>query len=101
MTNREQIAVVAGAVLAGSIDPLTACRRILSLAGDAERKDDDILSIVGIDSETDHFPGPEQRKLWDPKALAEKDLEREAYFERVGPRLREACVHLASKWRSR
>lgn len=91
--------MVSAAVLMGNLDPLTACRRILRLVGEAERWDADIVTIAGIDSETDHLPGPEQRKLWEPAFLAEQDAESEAYFKRVGPRLREACVHLAAKWR--
>jgi hypothetical protein len=72
---------------------------MLGLAGGAEREDPDIVTIIGVDSETDHLPDPEHRKFWDPSALAEKDLEIEAYFESAGPRLREACVHLATNWR--
>jgi hypothetical protein len=100
VTKRQEIAAIAGAVLSGSIDPLTACRRMLLLAGEAEREDPDFLTIVGIDSETDHLPAPEQRHLWDPDALVKKDLQIEEYFKHAGPRLRQACVHIAAKWRS-
>lgn len=99
VTNKQEIAAIAAAILAGKLDPLTACRRILRLVGNAERWDADIVTIVGIDSETDDLADPERRKLWDPAALAEKEAEIEAYFKRAGPRLREACVHLAAKWR--
>ncbi len=98
MTNRRQIGTIAAALLAGSLDPLTACRRILRLAGDEEREDPDIVTIVGIDSETDDLPDPEHREFWDPHALAEKDIEIEEYFKRAGPVLREACLHLVAKW---
>jgi hypothetical protein len=96
--NRQQIAAVAAAFVAGELDPLTACRRILGLVGDREHWDPDIVTIVGIDSETDHLPDPERRHLWDPAALREKDAEIDAYFKRAGPSLREACEHLVSKW---
>jgi hypothetical protein len=99
VTNKQEIAAVAAAILTGKLDPLMACRQILRLVGEAERWDADIVTIVGIDSETDHLPDPEHRPLWDPAALADKDAEIEAYFKRAGPRLREACVHLAAKWR--
>ncbi len=97
MTNREQVAAVAAAFLAGELDPLTACRRILPPVGERERGDPDVVTIVAIDSETDDLPDPEHRHLWDPAALIEKDAEIEAYFKRAGPMLREACEHLVSK----
>src|SRR5512133_1379631 len=99
MSNRQQIAAVAAAGVAGELDPLTACRRILRLVRDRERWDPDVVTIVAIDSETDHLPDPEHRQLWEPTALREKDAEIEAYFKRAGPRLREACEHFVSKWR--
>lgn len=37
--------------------------------------------------------------LWDRDALAEKDAEIEAYLQRAGARLREACEHLVWEWR--
>jgi hypothetical protein len=99
VTNKQQVATIAAAFLAGEVDPLTACRRVLRLVREPERWDPDIVTIVGIDSETDHLPDPEHRKLWDTAALVEKDAEIEAYFRHAGPRLREACEHLAAKWR--
>lgn len=99
VSNRQQIAAVAAAFVAGELDPLTACRRILTFVRDRERSDPDVVTIVGIDSETDDLPDPEHRHLWDPAALREKDAEIEAYFKRAGPTLREACEHLVSKWR--
>jgi hypothetical protein len=101
VTNKLQIAALAEAFLHGELDPLTTCRRILPLVGDPERLDPDVTTIVGIDSETDHLPDPEHRHQWEPQALIEKDTEIEKYFQRAGPLLREACEHLASKWRVR
>jgi len=99
VSSRQQVTATAAAFLSGQIDPLTACRRILTVLGDVDRLNDpDIKTIVGIDSETDHLPDPEHRHLWAPAALEAKDVEIEAYFRRAGPRLREACAHLVAKW---
>ena len=96
MTTKGRIAGVAAGVLAGSIDPLSACRRIVDLAGDDELQDEDILVIRGIESETDDHPGPAQRSAWDPTVLAARDADLEAYLQRVG--LRDVCARLAAKW---
>jgi hypothetical protein len=100
VTNRQKIAAVATAILGGGIDPFAGCRRIVELVGNAERDDADILTIRGIESETDHLPLPEHRALWDPTVLAEKDIKIQAYLKLVGPVLREACFRLAAKWRA-
>jgi hypothetical protein len=72
VTNRQQIAAVAAAFVDSELDPLTACRRILRLVDDRDRWDPDVVTIVGIDSETDHLPDPGHRRLWDSAALREK-----------------------------
>nr|WP_230489751.1 hypothetical protein [Leptospira noguchii] len=44
--------------------------------GNELSNDDPLFRIfLGIDSETDHLPIEDERNLWDPKALIEKDKE--------------------------
>ena len=100
ITALKQVAAIAAGFLSGKSDPLTTIRRILEILGDVDRCDDPgIRTIAEIDRATAHLPDPEHRGLWDPAALATKDLEIEAHFRRAGPKLREACEHIVAKWR--
>jgi hypothetical protein len=55
---------------------LEAVRELVSLAHtDAITNEADRLLIIGIESETDHLPIGEVRKLWAPDALQRKDPE--------------------------
>jgi hypothetical protein len=95
----KQVAAIAAAFLDGKADPLTTIRRIFGLLGDVDRCDDpDIQALAEIDRATAHLPDLEHRPLWEPAALAAKDLESEAYFRSAGPKLRELCEHLVAKW---
>jgi hypothetical protein len=59
--------------------------------------DPDILTFIGIDSSTDHLPIGEVRKLWNPEALAQKDLEIAKAENFFRARAREACERLIKK----
>jgi hypothetical protein len=73
---RQHAREVAAEVLNGRTTIMEAVRELAPLAhtggiaDEAERR-----LIVGIDSETDHLPIGEVRKLWAPDALQEKDAE--------------------------
>jgi hypothetical protein len=93
------VASTAAGYLSGRIDPLTALRRVFTILGDVDRLDDrDVKTMHQIFQETLHLPDPEHRGLWDPAALPAKDLEIDACFQRLGPKLREACEHIVAKW---
>jgi hypothetical protein len=95
----KQVAAIAADFLDGKADPLTAIRRIFRILDDVDRfNDSDIQALAEIDRATAHLPDAEQRMLWDPAALAAKDIEIEEHFRRMGPRLRELCQHLVAKW---
>ena len=67
---------VAQAVLDGRTTILQAVRALVSLAHtDAIAEVEDRRLIIGIDSETDHLPVGEVRKLWAADALKVKDTE--------------------------
>jgi hypothetical protein len=55
---------------------LEAVRQLVSLAHtDAVSELEDRRFIIGLESETDHLPVGEVRKLWAPDALEEKDVQ--------------------------
>jgi len=67
---------IARAVLDGRTTVLEAVRALVSLAHtDAVADVEDRRFIIGIESETDHLPVGEVRKLWASSALKEKDVE--------------------------
>lgn len=67
---------VALAVLDGRTTVLEAARALVSLAHtDAIPDVEDRRLIIAVDSETDHLPVGEARKLWAADALKEKDVE--------------------------
>src|ERR1700677_209467 len=68
---------IARAMLDGSMPLLLGCKRIL---GPIHRlglgRDDAFVVFVLVDSETDHLPlDPEEKKLWNPQVLIEKEKE--------------------------
>jgi hypothetical protein len=66
----------AQAALDGRTTVLEAVRALVSLAhADAVADVEDRKFIIGIESETDHLPVGEVRKLWASSALKEKDVE--------------------------
>jgi hypothetical protein len=95
---RQEIAAVAQSMLDGSMELLHGCRVICTLQhqlSQAELHNNDLLVIVGIESELDDCPTGHARQHWEPSALADKDRERDDYLRRVGDRLTNACRALA------
>ena len=73
---RQKAQDVAQAVLDGRTTVLEAARALASLAHtDAVPDAEDRKLIIARDSETDHLPVGEVRKLWAHDALNEKDCE--------------------------
>jgi hypothetical protein len=67
---------IAQSVLDGRTTVLEAVRELVSLAHkDAIAEVEDRRFIIGVESETDHLPVGEVRKLWASYALKEKDVE--------------------------
>lgn len=100
MAKREMVSI-ATQILNGETDPLEGCRRIVRLQGnlsEAEQRDPDFVTLVGIESETDAFPSSEARQHWDARALANVDRERAAYLERNRKWLVDACKGIVAKF---
>ncbi|HEY1923472.1 MAG TPA: hypothetical protein VGG44_12040 [Tepidisphaeraceae bacterium] len=80
-SDAQQAIALANAILDGSVPLILGCRRMLGpLRRLGVEMDVEFRLFVGVDSETDHLPvDPEERKLWNPKSLIEKDAEIEKY----------------------
>jgi hypothetical protein len=94
---RQRARDVAQALLDGRTTILEAVRALVSLAHtDAIADVEDRRFIIGIESETDHLPVGEVRKLWAPSALKEKDVEIGRAEERYRADFLEACQRIAN-----
>jgi hypothetical protein len=101
-SDEQQALRIARSIVDGSLPLLLGCRKILGplrrLGLDDEKP---LIKFVGIDSETDHLPlDPEDRKLWNPQALVEKDKEIEKYSAWAKPLAFEACEVLIRRLES-
>lgn len=75
-SDHRRVKEIAQTVLDGRTTVLEAVRALVSLAHtDAVTDVEDRKFIIGIESETDHLPVGEVRKLWASSALKEKDVE--------------------------
>jgi hypothetical protein len=91
-----ELADVAARMLSGELDLIDGCRRLVQLhrqLGSPEHEA--ILTIIGIESETDDLPVGPERAQWAASALLEKDRQRDEYLAQVRAPLREALQQLA------
>jgi hypothetical protein len=86
-------------VIEGKQSILLAARSIVQLRFDLgiDENDDDLLTFVGIDSETDHLPLGSERQHWDQNALLSKDKEIQEMENWALSFGVEACKRLISK----
>lgn len=99
--SKEQIVMIARRILESEIDPLEGCRSIVHAQGELseeERRDQNLMILAAIESETDHFAMGAARQHWNSRALAEQDHERVKYLERNRGHLFEACRALIAKF---
>jgi hypothetical protein len=101
VTSKQKIVGLARRIVAREIDPLEGCRLIVQFQGelsDGERRDPDFATLVGVESETDHFPTGAAREHWDPDALAEQDQQRAEYLQKNETFVLEACRGIIDKF---
>jgi len=73
---QERAREISEAVLQGQLSILEGASALCPLARtDAIASEADRRTIIGVESETDHLPIGEVRRLWAPSVLEEKDLE--------------------------
>jgi len=91
MAKREAVQV-AQAMLSGSLDLVTGCRRLCDLRHQIGAGDSEIfLPIVGFESETDDYPLGPVRARYNKKYVEKLDQEIRDYVERAGPGVLGAC----------
>jgi hypothetical protein len=96
---RREMVRVAHGILDGSIGIVVGARQLTRLRFPSRAENDsDILVFVGIDSQTDHLPLGDVRRLWNIDVLKVKDDELQAYEARVRERAFGACKSLIARY---
>jgi hypothetical protein len=100
MSNSAKLKVqeLARKIAVQDMDPILGCRAIVGMLRYLDErvvKHDSILTIRGIESETDDLPVGPERNNWEKCALAEKDREMTEYLAKVAPALKEACLEIS------
>ena len=95
---KTEVAIVAEQMLNGELELLEGCRKLVQLHSRSGAPDDDaIITVIGIESETDDLPAGRDRERWAPDVLAEKDRQRDEYMARVRDPLMAALRSLAER----
>ena len=97
LSSREGAKEIARKTLEGKYDLLLACRDLANLRAELSDVDDDIIdTFIGVASEIDDLPIGGERERWSADALHLKDIEAEAYRERIKSIVEEALRRLLS-----
>lgn len=100
ITARRDVVAAARVILDGTLGVVEGSRRIAWLRHDVDptQEDEHLLSIAGIESQTDHLPIGDWRREWDPEALARFDAEREECERFFRDQAMEACRAIVSRY---
>lgn len=97
----QKLISIANAILEEKIGIIEASRELAGYNYEMKDKNGQLNIFRSIDSDTDHFPMGELRKLWDQQSLVRVDLEIKNYEEDVRDEVREACKKLIKELSSR
>ena len=97
---RRRVAELARQILSGELDVLDGSSRIASLRGEIEidLNDDDIMTFVGVMSETDHLPVGAEAQNWSHEALARKEPDVRRARAWATDIVRQPCANLVSRF---
>lgn len=98
---RKTMANIARAMLRNEIGLLEGCRQLASVSRRLpalEASDPDVLTFVGVDSESDDIPLGSVRTRWAAEALAEKDNQRDEYLSRARESIEQACRAIVDRY---
>ncbi len=99
-TNRQKVARIARDILDGSVGVIEASRALVALRFEVavDEWDQDFITFVGIDSETDDLPVGQTREHWSADALAKKDQEIARCEALYRESAREAASHFVARF---
>jgi len=98
--DRARIVDLAQAMLDGAVGIIEGSRRLNDLRGalGIDHLDDDFVGFLAIESETDHLPVGDVRRLWNREALVEKDRQVDAAERHYRDRAFEDCRKLMARF---
>jgi hypothetical protein len=92
---KREVVEVAQAMLSGSLDLVTGCRKLCELRHQIGASESDVfLPIIGFESETDDYPLGPARASFGKDYLEKLDQETQAYVERARPGVLAACTRI-------
>ena len=96
---REKIVSTAKAILSGELGTIAGSRELWRLSYEiGQDKDEDFITFIAIDSETDHLPVDAERENWDKEALKRQDIEIGEYEAFYRDRAFEACKRIIARF---
>jgi hypothetical protein len=88
----KQAVAAAEKILSDEIGIIEGCRIMVSLLRSLDRANEGLfLPFIAVESETDHLPIGEARRLWEPKTLEGKEEKAKVYLEEVRRTIFAAC----------
>src|SRR3712207_5197446 len=89
----ERAVRIAREILDGSMPVFLGCKQLLGpLNRLGVHHEAPFVTITGVESELDEFPvWPDERPLWNPQALAEKDAQLAKWLPEIQEHVFEAC----------
>lgn len=89
----------AQSILDGKLGIIEGARKLSAFRFDVKaEKDSDFMFLIGVDSETDHFPIGNAAKHWNSSGLKEKTIEIERFERAVKDEVLQACRNLIQKY---
>jgi hypothetical protein len=96
---RAEIVEVARFMLAGQIDLIEGCRRVVSIASRIGLQDDPtVIPFRGFESETDGFPRGDARKNYAADYLEKLDGEAKEYLDSATTEMLRSCRDLLGRF---
>jgi Protein of unknown function (DUF2489) len=97
---QKEVVHIAREMLSGDIGVIEGARLVVALQPTVTRDslDPDFLPFAAICSETDNLPIGNQRDMWAPSALQQKDEERRQAEELYRPKAKAACRILIKRF---
>jgi hypothetical protein len=90
------------ALRSGEVSFVEGVRRVLSLRGSLGGRDfdPDFMSLVAVDSESDHLPNAHARAVASPAWLAQSEREEREIRDQRGAQVMAACARLVERFPS-
>jgi hypothetical protein len=100
VAKRSELVAKARQVLGGNLGIIEGYRALVALGNEAdiEHLDEDFLTLIAVDSETDALPVGPERRLWDSEALRAQDRAIEDAEALYAEAVHRACERLVERF---